>query len=86
MGPHVVVALGRFFETARVTQLGAASVRLAGGWLEPALAGTLSVLVGTCEVEARIVEKGPKYLKLVPAEGGAWPESAHRAWLAAVQA
>jgi hypothetical protein len=81
----VVVELGRFFETARIAQFEVQSVSLVGGWPEPEGHPTLTVLVGSCEVQARVVEKGPKRLRLVPMDGVSWPPAAQRAWLGAVR-
>jgi hypothetical protein len=86
MASHVIVQLGRFYETAEIAHLATHSVSLVGGWPEPAANGTLTVLVGQSEVRARIAEKGPRTLRLVPVYGGAWPADAERAWLGAVRA
>jgi hypothetical protein len=85
MAAHVVVQLGRFFETAQIAHLATHSVSLVGGWPEPDTAGTLTVLVGAAEVRTRIAEKGPRHLRLVPVYGAAWPAGAERAWLEAVR-
>jgi hypothetical protein len=85
MAAHVVIQLGRFYETAEIAHLASHSVSLVGGWPEPEAEGMLTVLVGQSEVRTRIAEKGPRHLRLVPVYGPAWPADAERAWLGAVR-
>jgi len=75
----VVVQRGEHFETAAVSELTMASVRLRGGWSSGGFGALVLVLAGDHEIQMKLVDEKPGNLLLKPSRGPRWAPDDHKA-------